>query len=1277
MSLLRRQQQFQTTLIQKGWVSQKQLELILQEKGEKRLDQYLVKQGILSTQEVQEAWNEVQKKRLTTRYKSFGKYEVLETIARGAMGIIYKVRHQDLDQIYALKAIVSLGEDPKETLARFYREAKMSAKLRHPYIVQITDFGKIGAQPYLVMEYVEGKTLEEWIEQKQKLPLKEALSFMRKILQGLHYAHTEGVLHRDLKPSNIFITSEGLPKIGDFGLAKDLQTQTQAQLTYDGEILGTPAYMAPEQAAGDMENLDVRADIYSAGVCFYKMLTGRCPFEEDSISYLFYRIITEEAKPPSLWNPAVPKEIDVIILKALEKSKEKRYVSAEAFEQDLIRFQRGEPIVAKPATLLERVQKWLKRNIKTILPIAGIVFVTLSSLSYIIWERNQEKKQRLKTLVQNVQKILEQTQNKTFQNSHQKIKQLFDAINLLNIALSLEPVDPTLERLKINVGQEIMQQACALQEYDMASFVVTELRTVRLLSDAQIEQLEESILEEKTKTLQFHLQRLDHWIQTLQSSTIGKGEREDAIFEIAKMPEPEILARLHQYVQDGVLYFLQNNMRDSRKEEFYQTITLIVGRIAQPSSCPILFKALETLSQKIRTVPSSRRSIAEVQYMANLVQSLAHLRAKNVSSFLHRLRLDMGQGSLFWQTTEDAYQELAQVDEVSTKPVDSVPLLFQRGIAFLQEGNFEAALQDFTTVIQLDPLCIEAYRNRGIIYLKQKKYAEAEQEFSQEIGIQPTWEGYLNRGSVKTSLKDFSSALEDFQKALEKNPRAADIYYNRAFVYWNLGKFSLALQDFQKTLELDPNYTKAYMNRGILKSELHDLKGAIHDLEEAIRLNPQYIAAYVNLANFKITQSQWDEAIRYLNQAIQLDPRLEEAYINRGNAKHSRGDLEGALQDYHTALQLNPESYQTYNNRANLRMDRKEYAEALKDLNEALRINSRYTDAYLNRGSLRSRLGDVKGALEDYSQILQINPKYLNAYFNRGVLWREQGEYELAIEDFSQAIQLAPEDASLYTLRGSLLHALKRYKEAIEDYDQALKRKPSDSLTYTNRGAAKMALNNFEGALLDYKTVLQWEPNSAQTHLNLGILYVKMEQKDLAKIMLTQFLKLVQGNMDVQTEKSRQEVFRYFPELNPSSSVQTAISAKEKAIASAQKGDHYFQAQNFSQALRFYQQALEYDPENPTYLYQKSLVLQELKQFDEAITTLKLALSVPNNEEKIRIALLDLLLVRCKQQIQQQDYVGAQFFLKEYLLVAPSTHPDRNRVESLLEQVQKKIQEPK
>jgi hypothetical protein len=292
-------------------------------------------------------------------------YEILEELGRGGMGVVYKARQLSLNRFVALKMILAGPYAAADQVARFRVEAEAVAQLQHPGIVQIHEIGNHAGHSYLALEYVSGGTLTGKCR-GQPLPPAEAARLIAALARAVQYAHQRGILHRDLKPGNILLGEDGQPKITDFGLAKRLDaasgTTPSGPQTQSGAILGTPAYMAPEQAGGKRGATGPAVDIYALGAILYELLTGRPPFQADSTVDLIFQVVSQEPIPPRRLNPKLPRDLETVCLKCLQKDPTRRYASAALLADDLDRFLKGEPTLARPPNRSERVRRWAWRR---------------------------------------------------------------------------------------------------------------------------------------------------------------------------------------------------------------------------------------------------------------------------------------------------------------------------------------------------------------------------------------------------------------------------------------------------------------------------------------------------------------------------------------------------------------------------------------------------------------------------------------------------------------------------------------------------------------------------------------------------------------------------------------------------------------------------------------------------------------------------------------------------------------------------------------------------
>jgi serine/threonine protein kinase len=311
-----------------------------------------------------------------------GDYELLEEVGRGGQGVVFRARQKSLNRIVALK-VISLGQwASKAHLKRFRLEAEAAAKLEHPGIVPIHEVGERDGSCYFSMKFVEGGQLDQ-VVRRAPMPIRQAVELIAKVARTVHYAHEHGILHRDIKPGNILLDQKGEPHLTDFGLARLVESESSVTQTLD--VLGTPSYMAPEQAVGNNAAVSGATDVYGLGAVFYQLLTGQPPFAGGATYQTIKLLLDTEPRPPRLVNPKIDRDLSTICLKCLEKDPKRRYSSARALAEDLERWLKHEPIQARHTGIFARGRKWVRRNPTSAALMASLV-VLAAAAGWIVWK---------------------------------------------------------------------------------------------------------------------------------------------------------------------------------------------------------------------------------------------------------------------------------------------------------------------------------------------------------------------------------------------------------------------------------------------------------------------------------------------------------------------------------------------------------------------------------------------------------------------------------------------------------------------------------------------------------------------------------------------------------------------------------------------------------------------------------------------------------------------------------------------------------------------------
>jgi tetratricopeptide (TPR) repeat protein len=928
------------------------------------------------------------------------------------MGVVYKARHRQLGRLVALKTILAGAHAGAAGLARFRIEAEAVARLQHPNVVQIHEVGSHHGLPFFSLEYCPGGSLGDQLDGTPWSPPRAA-EMVATLARAVEAAHRAGVVHRDLKPANVLVAEDGTPKVSDFGLAKKTG---ESGNTATGAILGTPSYMAPEQAAGNAKYVGPAADVYALGAILYELLTGRPPFKAATSLDTLLQVVADDPVPPSRLQPGVPSDLDTACLKCLEKDPVRRYASAQALAEDLTRFLQHEPILARPIGRIERVLKWARRRPALASLVVVLVAAASGVLGLMVWHyadlqlrveqavlsekaARQEADQATRSAA--LERLIARGQAALAQDTPDGLNQ---AASVLAEALDRGEQDGSsdntvvearqlLARLRARVAEQQEQQAARQHAQENWS-------AFRRLRDQALLHATLSIGDDLPANLQRAVENARAALARFGVSADGDGRPAlDAALTLAEK------GQVHEDC-----YLLLVVWAEAENELQHTPAALALLRRADGLQMPTRAwhlrrgRYLRQLGREADAKEEERGAERVIPTLAVDYYLMGDERYKQgnlegaVRDFENVLLVKAGD---FWARyfLSACFVRLNRPDQAQAFLTDCISqqpgfvwLYLMRGFASGQRDQFNAAEEDFAKAEQLlkaqpdDEARYALYTNRGVLRARQdRRIADAIADLKQAIAIRPQrYQAYLTLGQIYQTQKEWNTALAYFNQGIERDPASAFLYRNRAQFYLERQDPDAALGDYEHAIAAET------------------LAGARTDAHDLARDQAQR-------GRILYQGGRSEEAVKAFGEAVKAWPGYTKAYLYRA-------EVELRLERYQAAI-ASLEQYKMHGGVAQV-------------------------EVYQARAQALTRLGHYRDAVQAYSLAVELRPKDSGLYAARGWLQLAAHAAEPALHDFERAVELDPKNGDACNGRGQAQASLGRYREAVADAHTALRLGP-------------------------------------------------------------------------------------------------------------------------------------------------------------------------------------------------------------------------------------------
>jgi tetratricopeptide (TPR) repeat protein/serine/threonine protein kinase len=1019
-----------------------------------------------------------------------GPYKLLEQIGEGGMGTVWMAEQTEPIQRRVAVKVVKEGMDSRQVLARFEAERQALALMEHPNIAKVLDAGRTpSGRPYFVMELVKGQPITKYCDDK-RLGVRQRLELFGDVCRAVQHAHQKGIIHRDLKPSNVLVAPyDGKPvvKVIDFGVAKATgQRLTDRTLfTGFGALVGTPEYMSPEQAEVNNQDIDTRSDIYSLGVLLYELLTGSTPLTRQRLKEAalleVLRVIREEEPPrpstrlseskdalpaisaqrqtePAKLTRLVRGELDWIVMKALEKDRNRRYETANGFALDVQRYLADEPVQACPPSAAYRLRKFARRN-KGRLAVAGLILFFLVVLGggggWVVRDRAareeaaaKERRDRERRLTARVEQMLDDVDRL---EREQKWTDALAAAKQAEATLAGGEADDAVRRRVADARRDLefvarldrIRQEIALSiegsGFNNRGAARDYLRAFRDygVDVAQLPaEMAVAALRARPALATPFAVALHDWVLCLQVMGEGKPSWEPLV-AVARGIDPDPL---------------RDRLRGMWKELVTPEWQAGLRRLAV---------SIDVKTQSPATLDILGRTLAAAHLPDAAVQILRDSQYAHPGDFF--LNLHLGYQLLQGKDHMGAVRYFSAA--VSIQP-ESVTAHNNLGVALDKQGKVDEAVAEYRKAVALDPKEAHAHSNLGGALKDQGKLDEAVAECRKAIALDPKFAfAHNNLGRALNAQGKVDEAVAEYRKAIALGSKLALAHYNLGLALTDQGKVDEAVAEYRKAIALDPKFALAHTNLGIALAYQKKLDEAVEECRKAIALDPTYALAHTNLGAALRERGKLDEAVAEYRKAIALDPKHTGTHTNLGVALYDQGKRDEAVAEFRTAIALDPKYALAHDGLGNALYEQRKLDEAVAECRKAIELDPKLANAHITLGIALCDQGQRDEGVTEFRKAIALDPKLTKAHYNLGVALKDQGKLDDAIAEHRRAVEIDPKLTFGHYGLAVALQAKGQLDEAIVEYRQAIRLKEDFAEAHCNLGQALQRQGEFRQAL--------------------------------------------------------------------------------------------------------------------------------------------------------------------------------------------------------------------